>query len=285
MHESARVSAIDHRREYDLAAAAAEHLREAGFGDAVIAVQTGSGIPMPALDDATTLRWGEIPGFPDATAPGHAGALHLGRVRGVPVIVMQGRLHAYEGHSPVEIVRPVRALGLLGVRNLVLTNATGGVREDWGAGTVVRIRDHINLMGFDPLCGKHDPRFGDRFPVTAGRAHDAQLASLADAVAQRLGTTLEVGVYGGVTGPSFETPAEVARMRLYGVDVVGMSTVPEVLAANQMGLRTLVLSLVANPAGVVSEGATAEEEVLEVAGRTGRALMDIVEGVIEGLRR
>jgi purine-nucleoside phosphorylase len=201
----------------------------------------------------------------------------------VPVIVMQGRLHGYEGHAPADIIRPVRALGLLGVRNLVLTNATGGVHEGWGAGTVVRIRDHINLMGFDPLRGLHEPRFGDRFPVTAGHAHDPELARLADEVAAAIGVTLEVGVYAGVTGPSFETPAEVARMRGFGVDVVGMSTVPEVLAANQLGVRTLVLSLVANPAGVVAEGATAEEEVLEVAGRTGRALMDVVEGVVERL--
>ncbi len=279
------MTAIDHHREYESAAAAAAHLAEAGFGDAVAAIQTGSGIPIPELDGVTTLAWREIPGFPEATAPGHAGALHHGRVHGVPVIVMQGRLHGYEGHAPVDIVRPVRALGLLGVRNLLLTNAAGGVREGWGAGTVVRVRDHINLMGFDPLRGTHDPRFGDRFPVTAGRAHDAGLAALADAAAVRLGIVLKVGVYGGVTGPSFETPAEVARMRLYGIDVVGMSTVPEILAANQLGMRSLVLSLVANPAGVVAEGATAEDEVLEVAGRTGRAVMQILEAVIEGLPR
>jgi purine-nucleoside phosphorylase len=277
------VSAVDHHLEYELAARAAEHLRNAGFSDAVVAIQTGSGIPMPGLDAATTIRWSEIPGFPEATAPGHAGALHLGTLRGARVIVMQGRLHSYEGHAPAEIIRPVRALGLLGVRNLVLTNATGGVREEWGPGTVVRISDHVNMMGFDPLGGLHDPRFGDRFPVTAGRAHDAGLAELAHTAADELGITLESGVYCGVTGPSFETPAEVARMRLYGIDVVGMSTVPEVLAANQLGLRTLVLSLVANPAGVVAEGATAEEEVLEVAGRTGRALMDVVERVVERL--
>jgi len=277
------VSAIDHRREYDLAASAAEQLRDAGFADAVAAIQTGSGIPMPTLDGVTSLNWREILGFPDATAPGHAGALHHGSVRGVPVIVIQGRLHGYEGHAPAQIVRPVRALGLLGVRNLLLSNATGGVREGWGAGTVVRIRDHVNLMGFDPLCGVPDPRFGERFPVTAGHAYDRRLAALADEVADEIGVALESGVYGGVTGPSFETPAEVERLRLYGIDVVGMSTVPEVLAANQMGLRTLVLSLVANPAGVVAEGTTAEEEVLAVAGRTGRALMDIFEGVVERL--
>jgi len=216
------VSVIDHHREYDLAARAAEHLRSAGFEGAVAAIQTGSGIPMPPLDGVTTLRWSEIPGFPDATAPGHAGALHCGDLCGRRVIVMQGRLHGYEGHAPAEIIRPVRALGVLGVRNLILTNAAGGVREAWGAGTVVRIRDHVNLMGFDPLGGLHDPRFGDRFPVTAGRAYDADLAALAHAAADDLGIALESGVYGGVTGPSFETPAEVARARLYGIDVIGM---------------------------------------------------------------
>jgi purine-nucleoside phosphorylase len=277
------MSAPDHRREYELASEAAQHLSEAGFGDAAAAIQTGSGIPVPDLDDATTIPWSEIPGFPSATAPGHRGALTHGRLRGVPVLVMEGRLHAYEGHAPAEIVRPVRAVGLLGVNVLLLTNAAGGVRPGLGAGTIVRVRDHVNLMGFDPLIGLHDPRFGERFPVTVGRAHDTGLADLAGVVADEIGVPLIDGVYAGLHGPSFETPAEVARLRGMGVDVVGMSTVPEVLAANQLRLRTLVLSLVANPAGEVAEGETAESEVLEVAGRTGGDVMRVLAGVVERL--
>jgi len=277
------VSPPDHRREHDLASEASEQLRSEGFGEAVAAIQTGSGIPAPDLQDATTLPWSEIPGFPTATAPGHRGALHHGRLNGVPVLVMEGRLHAYEGHSPAAIVRPVRAVGLLGVRNLLLTNAAGGVRPGMAAGTIVRVRDHINLMGFDPLIGIHDPRLGERFPVTVGRAHDPALAEMAGEVAAALGITLIDGVYAGLHGPSFETPAEVRRLRAMGVDVVGMSTVPEVLAANQLGMRTLVLSLVANPAGEVAEGETAESEVLEVAGRTGGDVMRVLAGVVARL--
>ncbi len=279
------MSTIDHRREYELATAAAAHLRGAGFGGAVAAIQTGSGIPLPALDDATTMPWTEIPGFPEATAPGHRGALHHGLLRGVPVLVLEGRLHAYEGHAPAEIVRPVRAVGLLGVRHLLLTNAAGGVRPGLGTGTIVLVRDHVNLMGFDPLIGLHDPRFGERFPVTAGHTHDDELAELAGDVAAELGVTLVDGVYAGLTGPSFETPAEVRRLRTLGIDVVGMSTVPEVLAAGQLGLRTLVLSLVANPAGVVAEGESAESEVLAVAARTGGDVVRVLAGVVERLGR
>jgi len=273
----------DHRVEYDLAAVAAEQLRAAGFGDAVAAIQTGSGIPMPELEGARSLPWEDIEGFPTATAPGHRGVLHHGRLRGVPVIVLQGRLHLYEGHDAAQVVRPVRALGLLGVRNLLLTNATGGVAELLRVGDVVRITDHVNLMGVDPLCGIHDPRFGDRFVVTAGRSHDAHLGRLADEVSGELGTELLEGVYGALQGPCFETPAEVRRLRALGIDVCGMSTVPEVLAATQLGMRVLVLSLVANPAGVVAEGATAEEEVLAVAAATGGPLLAILAGVVAHL--
>lgn len=274
---------IDHREEYELASAAAQQLESAGFGDAVAVVQTGSGIAPPALTDRTSLPWSDIAGFPRATAPGHRGVLHHGRWGGVPVLVLQGRLHLYEGHAPAHVVRPIRALGLLGVPNVILTNATGGVRVGLDAGAVVRIADHVNLLGCDPLAGLHEPRFGERFPVTAGRAHDAHLGRLAHAAAEEAGVPLTDGVYGAVHGPSFETPAEVRRLRLLGVDVCGMSTVPEVLAANQMDRAVLVLSLVANPAGVVADGVSAETEVLETGAAHGARLMRIVEGVVARL--
>lgn len=273
---------VDHREEYDLCSRAAGHLRAEGFGDAVAAVQLGSGIQPPDLVDRRTLTFDEL-GLPTATAPGHVGAVHHGRLHDRPVLVLAGRLHGYEGHEPAHVVRPIRAVGLAGVRHLVLTNASGGVREGWPAGTIVRVTDHVNLTGRDPLTGIHDPRFGDRFVVTAGRAHDPELGRIAHRVAERQGTPLVDGVYGGVHGPSFETTAEVRRLRTIGVDCCGMSTVPEVLAATQLGLRTLVLSFVANPAGEVSGDMTAEEEVLHVARTRGDALRKLVEGIVAEL--
>ncbi len=278
-----RAVRIDHREEYELALAAAGHLRSGGFGDAAVAVQTGSGLAPPALEERRTIVWDELPGMPPPTAPGHRGALHHGLLRGVPTIVLEGRLHAYEGWTPTEVVRPVRALGVLGVRRLVLTNAVGGVREDLRSGDVVRILDHLNLTGADPLGGIHDPRFGDRFVVTAGRSHDAELGRLADEVAAQLGIPLHRGVYAGVPGPTFETPAQVRMLRALGADVVGMSTVHEVAAATQLGMSVLVLSFVANPAGVVASGRTAEEEVLAAGGTLGDVVARLVEEVVARL--
>lgn len=273
----------DHHQEFEFASRAARRLADAGFGDAVAVVQTGSGLPAPELTGATTLPWTEIDGFPRATAPGHRGALHHGRWNGVPVLVLEGRLHLYEGHEPPHVVRPLRAVGLLGVRTAILTNASGGVRQGLGAGSVVRVRDHLNLMRVDPLSGAHDPRFGDRFVVTAGRSHDAALGALAHEAARTASIRLTDGVYAALPGPTFETPAEVSMLRTLGADVVGMSTVPEVLAATQLGMRTLVLSLVANPAGQVTTDATAEAEVLDVGRTHGARLMRIVAGVVERL--
>jgi purine-nucleoside phosphorylase len=275
----------DQRPEFELASRAARRLADAGFGDAVALVQTGSGLAAPDLADVVTLPWSEIDGFPRATAPGHRGALHHGTWHGVPVLVLEGRLHLYEGHEPAHVVRPLRAIGLLGVRIAILTNAAGGVRPGLVAGSVVRVSDHLNLMRVDPLSGAYDARFGERFVVTAGRCHDAALGVSAHEVARTRSIELTDGVYAALPGPSFETPAEVAMLRTLGADVVGMSTVPEVLAATQLGMRTLVLSLVANPAGQVTTDATAEDEVLEVGRTHGARLMEVVAGVVERLGR
>lgn len=273
----------DHREEFELASAAARHLAEAGFGGAVAAVQTGSGIAPPELTQRRTLEWAEIPGFPRASAPGHRGAIHHGLCRGVPVIVLEGRLHLYEGHAPAEVIRPIRAVALSGVRRAILTNASGGVRESFRAGDIVRVVDHLNLMRSDPLAGTHEPRFGDRFVVQAGRSYDRALGDLAQKTALEVGVRMHTGVYAALPGPSFETPAEVRMLRALGADVVGMSTVPEVLAATQLGMRVLVLSFVANPAGVVQEGTSAEAEVLAAGRSLGAPLTRIIEGVIAHL--
>ncbi|MCE9634938.1 MAG: purine-nucleoside phosphorylase [Planctomycetes bacterium] len=271
---------IDHRAEYDLAAAAAARLASEGFDGALAVIQTGSGIPMPHLTGAHSLPWTAIEGLPRATAPGHRGAIHHGLCRGVPVLVLEGRLHCYEGHEPAHVIRPIRVAGLLGVKRAILTSATGGVDPLLRAGDIVRVRDHLNLMGFDALTGIHDPRFGDRFVVLAGRAHDPDLADLADAAARKLGIALAVGVYAAVHGPSFETQAQVCFLRTAGADVVGMSTVPEITAAAQLGMKTLVLSLVANPAGVVQAGQSAESEVLETGHSHGPRLTQLVEEIV-----
>jgi purine-nucleoside phosphorylase len=270
----------DHRDEYERTSAAAERLRAAGFGDAVAVIQTGSGLRPPELQSRRTLAWSEIPGFPQATAPGHRGAVHHGLCRGAPVLVLEGRLHLYEGHAPADVVRPIRAAGLLGVKCALLTNASGGVRESLRAGDVVRVADHINLQRADPLGGVHDPRFGDRFVVTAGRSHDRVLARYADESAAESGVTLHAGVYAALPGPSFETPAEVRMLRTLGADVVGMSTVPEILAATQLRMRVLALSFVANPAGVVKDDTTAEAEVLAAGASLGAPVTRILEGVV-----
>jgi purine-nucleoside phosphorylase len=276
---------VDHRAEYDLCAAAAARLRDAGFAGAAVAIQTGSGLRPPELQSRRTLDWAEIPGFPRPTAPGHRGAIHHGLCRGVPVIVMEGRVHLYEGHAPADVIRPIRSVGLLGVRRAVLTNAAGGVRPGLRAGDVVRMADHLNLLNVDPLAGAHDPRFGDRFVVLAGRSHDATLGRYAAEAAAEIGATLHEGVYAALPGPTFETPAEVRMLRALGVDVSGMSTVPEILAATQLGMRVLGLSFVANPSGVVQEGATAEDEVLATAASLGAVVTKIVEGVVARIGR
>jgi purine-nucleoside phosphorylase len=269
----------DHRQEYELCAAAAARLRDAGFADAVCAVQTGSGLRPPDLTQRRTLAWADIPGFPKPTAPGHRGAIHHGLCRGSPTIVLEGRTHLYEGHAPADVIRAVRTVGLLGVKNVVLTNAAGGVREDLRAGDVVRIVDHVSFLP-DPLVGIHEPRFGDRFVIAAGRSYDATLARFADEAAVEAGVTLYSGVYAAKTGPTFETPAEVRMLRTLGADVSGMSTIPEVLAATQLGMRVLALSFVANPAGVVAADSTAEAEVLAVGASLGDSVARIVEGIV-----
>lgn len=270
----------DARAEFELASAAAERLRREGFDEALAVVQTGSGIPMPVLAGHASIPWTAIDGMPRATAPGHRGAFHFGTCRGAPTLVIEGRLHGYEGHPGAHVIRPIRVVGLLGVRRAILTNASGGVREGLRAGDIVRVTDHVNMMGWDALTGPHDPRWGDRFVVLAGRCHDARLGALADAAAGALGTPLAKGVYAGVHGPSFETAAQVRAFRALGIDVCGMSTVPELTAAAQLGMRTLVLSFVANPAGVVADGMTAEAEVLEAGQRMGTRLTGIVEAVL-----
>jgi purine-nucleoside phosphorylase len=244
-----------------------------------VAVVLGSGLGGFAgeIEDAVEIPYGEIPGWPVSTAMGHAGTLVLGDVAGVPVAVMRGRAHLYEGHSAERVAYGVRALGRLGVRTLVLTNACGGVREDLAPGDLVLVSDHLNLQATSPLIGPNDDSLGPRFPDMTN-AYDPELRAAAHAAAARLGQKLAEGVYAAWLGPAFETPAEIRMIRALGGDLVGMSTVPEVLAARHLGVRCLAISCVTNmAAGILPEPIDAEH-VLEVgAAAQGRLTALLVE--------
>ena len=223
-----------------------------------------------AVEDAVEIPYAEIPGWPRSTAMGHAGTLVLGSFAGVPLAVMKGRAHLYEGHSPEKVVFGVRVLGRLGAGVLVATNACGGVREGLGPGDLVLVSDHINLQGASPLVGPNDDTLGPRFPDMTS-AYDPALRALTHEAAARVGQTLAEGVYAAWLGPAFETPAEIRMIRALGGDLVGMSTVPEVLAARHMGLRCLAISCVTNmAAGILPEPLDAEHVLAVGAQSEGR---------------
>jgi purine-nucleoside phosphorylase len=220
-----------------------------------VGVVLGSGLGGFAdeLDSAVEISYGEIPGWPVATALGHAGTLVLGTFHGVSVAAMRGRAHLYEGHPAEKVVYGVRVLGALGVRTLVITNACGGIREGLAPGDLVLVSDHINLQGTSPLVGPNDESLGPRFPDMSN-AYDPALRAAAHEAAARLGQQLSEGVYVAWLGPAFETPAEIRMIRILGGDLVGMSTVPEVLAARHMGIGCLAVSCVTNlAAGILPE--------------------------------
>ncbi len=233
-----------------------------------IAVVLGSGLGAFAdsLTVATRIDYRQIPHFPVSTAIGHAGRLVIGTVQGVPVAAMQGRVHFYEGYSLEQVIFPMRVLGRLGIRAVVLTNAAGGISSEYTQGCLVLLRDHINLQGSNPLIGPNDERFGPRFPDMTS-VHWAPYRAFAREEARKLGQTIFEGVYAALSGPSYETPAEIRYLRAIGADLVGMSTVPEVIAAAHMGIRVLGISCVTNlAAGILDQPITAEE-VLETGER------------------
>ncbi len=233
----------------------------------------GSGLAAvaDALGEAVAIPYTEIPEFPAATVEGHPGMLALGRLAGVPVAALQGRIHGYEGGPVEDLAFGVRLLARLGVGSLVLTNAAGAVNPDLAPGGLMRIVDHINLSGQNPLAGPNDERIGPRFPDMSA-PYDARLGALLDACARQLGTPLPAGVYACVSGPSYETPAEVRMLRALGADLVGMSTVPEVIAARHMGVPVVAVSVVANRAAGLGGRPLSHAEVLE-AGAGARALL------------
>jgi purine-nucleoside phosphorylase len=246
-----------------------------------VALVLGSGLGAFAdeLTSATRIPYDKIPGFPRSTVAGHAGSLVIGKAGDVPVAVMQGRVHLYEGYSSREVVFPMRVFGRLGIRAAILTNAAGAINLDYSQGALVVIRDHINLQGTNPLIGPNDDRFGPRFPDMT-QAYWKPYREIALAEATRLGLSAHEGVYAALSGPSFETPAEIRYLKTIGADLVGMSTVPEVIVANQMGIRVLGISCVTNMAAGISAQPLTHAEVMETGDRVKAQFMALLRAVI-----
>ena len=262
------------------AAAAAAVQERLGGRKPETAIVLGSGLGRftERLQDAVVIPYAEIPGFPLPTVEGHRGELVAGRLAGREVIAQSGRFHLYEGHSAATAALPVRLFARIGVNSLVLTNAAGGIRRSFSAGTLMLITDHINFMFRNPLIGPVAP--GEtRFPDMSA-AYDRELRMHATAVAGELGIRLEEGVYAAVLGPSYETPAEIRMLERLGADAVGMSTVPEVIVARALDIRCLAVSTITNPAAGVTTQTLRHGEVIEIANRVGRQLGDLIEGIV-----
>lgn len=250
-----------------------------------IGLVLGSGLGALANDvqDGVAVPYAEIPHFPVSTAPGHAGKLVLGALEGKPVVVMSGRVHMYEGYTPREVVFPIWLMRRLGAETLIITNAAGGVNMSFDQGGLMLIVDHINLTGQNPLVGPNDPALGPRFPDMT-EAYDQQLRDLAQRASRQTGVPLVEGIYIGLLGPNYETPAEVRMLRLLGADAVGMSTVMEVIAANHCGLRVLGISCITNMAAGILPQKQNEQEVIETAQRVSQEFARLVRAIVEGYR-
>jgi purine-nucleoside phosphorylase len=249
-----------------------------------IAVVLGSGLGAfaDALNNRTEIPYREIPGWPQSTAIGHAGKLVVGTVEGVPVAALSGRAHLYEGYTAEQAVFGLRALWNLGIQSVVLTNAAGGVNASYNPGQLVLISDHINLLGQNPLTGPNDESLGPRFPDMS-EAYSKRYREIAREAGKAMGLDLAEGVYAALPGPSYETPAEIRYLRTIGADLVGMSTVPEAIAANHMGMKVLGISCVTNHAAGVTEQKLDHKEVLEVGERIKDTLIGLLRRAIPAL--
>ncbi|MDR7556440.1 MAG: purine-nucleoside phosphorylase [Armatimonadota bacterium] len=249
-----------------------------------VAIVLGSGLGALAdlVEAEAVLPYDQIPHFVPPRAPGHAGRLVVGRLEGRTVAVLQGRVHAYEGVAMAEVVFPVRALRALGAHTLLVTNAAGGLHPALAPGDLLLITDHINAMGTNPLVGPNEDAFGPRFPDMAA-AYDPALLAAMRAAAAEAGIALRDGIYLAVLGPSYETPAEVRMMRGWGADAVGMSTVPEVIAARHAGMRVVGLSVIANVAAGTAPTGPAHEDVLAVVARAVPRCAALVRGFLRRL--
>jgi purine-nucleoside phosphorylase len=246
-----------------------------------IALVLGSGLGAFAdeFGGATKIPYAEIPHFPRSTAIGHAGNLVIGNVGAIPVAGMQGRVHLYEGYSVKDVTFPIRVFARMGVKAVILTNAAGGIKREFVQGRLIVISDHINLQGVNPLSGPNDERFGLRFPDLTV-AYDRRFRAMAVGEGNRLGIGMYEGVYAALAGPSYETPAEIRYLRAIGADLVGMSTVPEVIAARHSGIRVLGISCVTNAAAGILDQPLNHIEVLETAERVKGQFIALLKAVI-----
>ncbi len=279
---------------YEKAQEAAEFIRSKYSKEIKLALVLGSGLGAFAdeLQNAVRIPYEEIPHFARSTVEGHAGQLVLGEVGGVAVAVQQGRFHFYEGYEMSQVTFPMRVFGLLGVEKVILTNAAGSVRTSMKPGNLMLIRDHLNLMGVNPLRGANDERFGSRFPDMT-QVYDKELQDIAYEEAEAIakdrfakGLDKEMphfmwrGVYCALSGPTYETPAEIRMFRLLGADAVGMSTVPEAIAARHQGMKVLGISCITNLAAGLSGGLINHEEVMETGARVAEAFKELLRRVI-----
>ncbi len=263
---------------------ALEYIRRKTDREPRAGVVLGSGLGAFAdeLSDRIEIPYADIPGWPVSTAVGHAGKLVFGKLEDMHVAVLAGRSHLYEGYTPVQVTMGIRVLHRLGVRGIVFTNAAGGINLLYSQGALVMISDHINLQGSNPLIGPNDDSLGPRFPDMT-EAYSPGYRVIAQQVAAKLGMPLPEGVYAAVTGPNYETPAEIRYLRTIGADLVGMSTVPEVIVANYLGLRVLAISCVTNMAAGILPQKLSHEEVLETGQRVRDTLVRFLKAVLPRL--
>lgn len=261
--------------------AASEYIEKSITFKPEICIVLGSGLGALAeeVENQVVIPYTDIPYWPHSTVLGHAGRLIIGTLHGHSVAVMQGRAHYYEGYSMDEVTFPIRVLGSLGVKVLIVTNASGGINIEYKPGTIVAITDHINLMGTNPLIGTNNDKIGPRFPDMT-EAYDKEFIEILSKIVQKEEIDFETGVYMAFSGPSFETPAEIKMARLLGADLAGMSTVPEVIIANHMGLRVCGLSCVANAAAGITGNKLTHQEVMDNMDKTANSLLILISSLL-----
>ncbi|HLM00496.1 MAG TPA: purine-nucleoside phosphorylase [Pyrinomonadaceae bacterium] len=282
---------------YEKAKEAADFIRSKYDREIKVAIVLGSGLGAFAedLENAVAIPYEEIPNFQRSTVEGHAGQLVLGEVAGVPVAVQQGRFHFYEGYDMQQVILPVRTFGLLGIKSLILTNAAGSVRTSMKPGVLMLIRDHLNLIGVNPLRGANDERFGTRFPdmtnvydieyqeIAMAQAQEMALERVAQGIDKDTQQLLRRGVYCAMSGPCYETPAEIRMVRLLGADAVGMSTVPEAIAARHQEVKILGISCITNLAAGMTDDIIHHEEVMETGARVAAIFKELLRRIIPRL--
>ncbi len=266
---------------YEHARKAAAYIKEQGVGEVEVGLILGSGLGELAdeITDRVVIQYTDIPSFPISTVEGHEGQIVYGKLGGKKVLALQGRFHYYEGYSMNTVTFPIRVMSALETESLIVTNAAGGVNTDFTPGDLMLIKDHINFFGTNPLIGPNDPKFGPRFPDLSV-AYDAEYRSHAEAVAEELDIELKHGVYFGVTGPTYESPAEVKMIRALGGDSVGMSTVPEVIVARHAGIRVVGISAITNYAAGMGKELN-HEDVIEVSAQIRVTFKEFITNLLE----